>query len=245
MTFPAQYTHIQNALKVDFGRKISEIDDTLPHTIGEICIGDLFFDPQTPRKLVESITSELEYLSLIASRSFLHPTDAIKVPLTPTTRSRPEIRIHFWHNQPPASGRDYDIHDHKWSFFSRALGGDFVHEIWREASSSRKLHKSKMVSKGAWGQNEVVDCGTVGVELLSSTYLSKDNTYYLSSSALHSFVAISSTPATIIVRSPYEKSHTSILRNGPPRSDAQGDSPKRGMVNADKLAMMLLNILEK
>jgi len=90
-------------------------------------------------------------LTEVASRSYLHGNGFYKIVLAEEAAFK--VRLHVWF---PGASAEENIHDHRWWFASRILGGQLVSAVYEEAAHAEAaaypefLYFGRTASEDAW-----------------------------------------------------------------------------------------------
>jgi|SRR3569623_10699 len=196
------------------------------------------------RDLVRLVAAELldddAALSLVAKRSFDHPTGVSKIVFTSPDSMLPEVRLHFW---PPVRGRlgnELSIHDHRWDFCSNLLFGSLQHETFSINEDGDDYFGIKFVKSPGRSVYDIINLGKTPVSRISMCNLNTGDSYWLPSNRLHRMVNVGEEVAcTLFLRAPYSKNNTEVYHK---RRDSviQGSYPDRLSVSLTRTMLELV-----
>jgi hypothetical protein len=175
-------------------------------------LGDLA-DHRNLAPFVSLLLSDRQWLEEIASRSYLHANDFLKIVLMTGGPEDWKLRLHLWTPQPQEALRGLeDIHSHRWDFTTALVLGEYLATEYRLGSGDEHYH----YEYGVVDETNSFSMRELGMDRLSAVFharLPAGAIYHISSQLLHRVSRVSpEMTATLMVQGPAVRRSTDVYR---------------------------------
>jgi len=167
---------------------------------------------------ISNTIEDNEKIQSIADKSFKHPNGFVKLVIEDNGTER--IRLHLWTSEFDSKApSNPDIHDHRWSFVSIPLFGDFEEIKFRESEdheitdNSDFKYKYHCYSRGASEWLHLEELNKVALLQFGKTSKFKAEPYFCKAGEIHTLRPLKYPAATIVITYGAEREYARIFKD--------------------------------
>jgi hypothetical protein len=177
--------------------------------------------PDAVREMIQRIILDESALTEIASRSYYHANDFLKVVLASGATHAWRLRLHMWHPKESGEPTHEDIHSHRWDFTTALLCGRYTAREYRlGAGDEYYQYKYSPVADGK--TFSLLPMGKAHLFNAFEADLPAGTTYRINHEVLHNISQPSDRPvASLLIQQPAVEDHTMVYRTEPANDQAE------------------------
>jgi hypothetical protein len=183
-------------------------------------LGILPSQPSKAAELVKELLSDEEALSRCASQSYSHANGFDKIVLLVGDRPSFKLRLHIWNSDAGMGGLESHLHNHRWSFASRVLVGEYIFEAFVPRSNANVYHAYEYVPRDSPGSYALFPQGVTELGSALCFSVTRGVSYFMDYATIHRVNAIKPT-ISMVLQGPPMTEVSSVFSRLPLSSEPQ------------------------